>query len=174
MGLANRIERSPPTERCAPRSVPHSGRMKPVTEFPCKVVELPDKASCRTAVGAGVESMPATIRCRRSSSNCPTASVTARSLAICPGPVEGLSATPRPPVAPQRFLLGASVESALLAAAHQWEFVFARHLKGDDALLDDTRLRPRFAHHWSPQARNLRGAVSGASKSAASPSGSAR
>ena len=54
------------------------------------------------------------------------------------GPVEGLSATPRPPVAPQRFLLGASVESALLAAAHQWEFVFARHLNGDDDLLDDT------------------------------------
>ena len=54
------------------------------------------------------------------------------------GPVDGLSATPRPPVAPQRFLLGASVESALLAAAHQWEFVFARHLNGDDDLLDDT------------------------------------
>lgn len=53
-------------------------------------------------------------------------------------PVEGLSATPRPPVAPQRFLLGASVDSALLAAAHRWEFVFARHLNGDDALLDDT------------------------------------
>ncbi|RWH20330.1 MsnO8 family LLM class oxidoreductase, partial [Mesorhizobium sp.] len=37
------------------------------------------------------------------------------------GPVAGLSATPRPPIAPQRFLLGASVESAELAAAHGWE-----------------------------------------------------
>ncbi|MFB9981324.1 MsnO8 family LLM class oxidoreductase [Mesorhizobium kowhaii] len=48
----------------------------------------------------------------------------------------GLVATPRPAVAPERFLLGASVESARLAADHGWKFVFARHLNGDDALLD--------------------------------------
>ncbi|WP_448950151.1 MsnO8 family LLM class oxidoreductase [Labrys neptuniae] len=48
-----------------------------------------------------------------------------------------LSATPRPPVAPERFLLGASVESATLAADKGWHFVFARHLNGDDALLAD-------------------------------------
>ncbi|PRH84834.1 alkane 1-monooxygenase [Labrys okinawensis] len=49
----------------------------------------------------------------------------------------GLSATPHPPVAPERFLLGASVESAGLAATRGWQFVFARHLNGDDALLAD-------------------------------------
>ncbi|OCC06026.1 alkane 1-monooxygenase [Labrys sp. WJW] len=58
--------------------------------------------------------------------------------AIAAGEVlAGLSATPRPPVAPERFLLGASVESAQLAAARGWQFVFARHLNGDDALLAD-------------------------------------
>lgn len=50
----------------------------------------------------------------------------------------GLAATPRPSAASERFLLGASVESAGLAAAQGWNFVFARHLNGDDALLDAT------------------------------------
>lgn len=59
------------------------------------------------------------------------------------GPVDGLAATPLPTVAPQRFLLGASVESAELAAAQGWEFVFARHLNGDDALLDAVALTYR-------------------------------
>ncbi|WP_331375256.1 LLM class flavin-dependent oxidoreductase [Sinorhizobium chiapasense] len=43
----------------------------------------------------------------------------------------GAQATPFPPTAPERFLLGASVESAELAAAKGWELVFAGHLNGD-------------------------------------------
>ncbi|TPN80487.1 MsnO8 family LLM class oxidoreductase [Mesorhizobium sp. CU2] len=66
------------------------------------------------------------------------------------GPVAGLSATPRPSTAPQRFLLGASVESAELAAAHGWDFVFARHLNGDDALLDDAVAAYRAATGRAP------------------------
>ncbi len=42
-----------------------------------------------------------------------------------------LVATPLPGVAPDRFLLGASVESATLAAEKGWELVFAGHLNGD-------------------------------------------
>lgn len=53
------------------------------------------------------------------------------------GPVEGLRVTPEPLEPPARFLLGASVESARLAAAHRWQFVFARHLTGDDVALDE-------------------------------------
>lgn len=48
---------------------------------------------------------------------------------------EGLDATPRPVVLTERHLLGASVESAALAAELGWSFVFARHLNGDDATL---------------------------------------
>lgn len=40
-------------------------------------------------------------------------------------------ATPRPPEPAQRFLLGASVESATLAAQKGWTLVFAGHLNGD-------------------------------------------
>lgn len=40
-------------------------------------------------------------------------------------------AGPTPPVAAERFLLGASPDSARLAAAHGWNFVFAGHLNGD-------------------------------------------
>lgn len=47
----------------------------------------------------------------------------------------GLAATPVPSSKASRFLLGASVESATLAARLGWEFVFARHLNGDDAAL---------------------------------------
>ncbi|MGQ5807378.1 MsnO8 family LLM class oxidoreductase [Serratia sp. IR-2025] len=43
----------------------------------------------------------------------------------------GLSATPLPPHAAQRFLLGASKESATLAAESGWAFVFAAHLNGN-------------------------------------------
>lgn len=38
---------------------------------------------------------------------------------------------PQPPVGPERFLLGASPDSARLAAAQGWDFVFAGHLNGD-------------------------------------------
>ncbi|OBZ94630.1 alkane 1-monooxygenase [Pararhizobium polonicum] len=44
---------------------------------------------------------------------------------------EGPHATPFPPTAPERFLLGASVESAELAAAKGWRLVFAGQLNGD-------------------------------------------
>lgn len=44
-------------------------------------------------------------------------------------------ATPTPATAPERLLLGASVDSAELAADQGWGFVFARHLNGDEALL---------------------------------------
>ncbi len=44
---------------------------------------------------------------------------------------DGAKATPIPPSAPARFLLGASVESAELAASRGWELVFAGHLNGD-------------------------------------------
>ncbi len=45
-------------------------------------------------------------------------------------------ATPLPGETAARFLLGASVESGELAAKHGWAFVFARHLNGDEALLE--------------------------------------
>ena len=51
-------------------------------------------------------------------------------------PLAGVSATPRPAVPAQRFLLGASVESAQLAAAEGWAFVHASHINGDPVLLE--------------------------------------
>nr|WP_298100882.1 MsnO8 family LLM class oxidoreductase [uncultured Shinella sp.] len=42
-----------------------------------------------------------------------------------------LAATPFPSAPPERFLLGASVESARLAAQKGWHLVFAGHLNGD-------------------------------------------
>ena len=51
-------------------------------------------------------------------------------------PLAGVVATPRPTVKAERFLLGASVESAQLAAAEGWAFVHAGHLNGDPALLE--------------------------------------
>ncbi|WP_288194697.1 LLM class flavin-dependent oxidoreductase [uncultured Phyllobacterium sp.] len=50
----------------------------------------------------------------------------------------GVQATPRPAVAANRFLLGASVDSALLAASQGWDFVFASHLNGDETILQQT------------------------------------
>lgn len=49
--------------------------------------------------------------------------------------VDGLAATPTPSTESEKFLLGASVESATLAAELNWQFVFARHLNGDDVAL---------------------------------------
>jgi len=54
------------------------------------------------------------------------------------GPEAELLATPLPPVAPERFLLGASVDSALLAAEKGWKLVFAGHLNGDPDNLQKT------------------------------------
>lgn len=48
---------------------------------------------------------------------------------------ESLRATPIPPRRVDGFLLGASVESARLAARLDWNFVFAAHLNGDKNLL---------------------------------------
>ncbi|MGU3576594.1 LLM class flavin-dependent oxidoreductase [Brucellaceae bacterium C25G] len=42
-----------------------------------------------------------------------------------------LAAYPVPPQKPDRFLLGASVESAQLAARLNWDFVYAGHIQGD-------------------------------------------
>lgn len=50
----------------------------------------------------------------------------------------GAKATPLPPSAPERFLLGASVESAELAARLGWQLVFAGHLNGDPENLRKT------------------------------------
>ncbi|NTG51458.1 LLM class flavin-dependent oxidoreductase [Agrobacterium rhizogenes] len=51
-------------------------------------------------------------------------------------PDAGLRAYPVPVTPVERFLLGASIESAELAATHGWQFVYAGHLNGDEALLD--------------------------------------
>ncbi|WP_313625370.1 LLM class flavin-dependent oxidoreductase [Kosakonia sp.] len=50
---------------------------------------------------------------------------------------ETVLATPLPPQRADSFLLGASLESAVLAAKLGWNFVFAAHLNGDKALLRD-------------------------------------
>jgi len=50
---------------------------------------------------------------------------------------EAVRATPLPQVAAAGFLLGASAESARLAASLDWDFVFAAHLNGDPELLRD-------------------------------------
>jgi len=44
---------------------------------------------------------------------------------------DALFATPHPPQPASRFLLGASEQSARLAASLNWNFVFAAHLNGD-------------------------------------------
>ncbi len=48
---------------------------------------------------------------------------------------EAVRATPLPQVSAAGFLLGASAESARLAARLDWDFVFAAHLNGDPDLL---------------------------------------
>jgi luciferase family oxidoreductase group 1 len=48
-------------------------------------------------------------------------------------PLTGAVAQPEPPIAPQRILLGGSVESAELAARHDWQFCYAGHFNGDEA-----------------------------------------
>ncbi|HAT2608790.1 TPA: MsnO8 family LLM class oxidoreductase [Kluyvera intermedia] len=50
---------------------------------------------------------------------------------------ESLAATPLPTVHADGFLLGASLDSARLAAKLDWNFVFAAHLNGDKTLLRD-------------------------------------
>ncbi|MNU95102.1 hypothetical protein D3C71_851080 [compost metagenome] len=50
---------------------------------------------------------------------------------------DSVNATPLPAAPAVKFLLGASVESAQLAAKLGWNFVFAAHLNGDANLLRD-------------------------------------
>jgi len=50
---------------------------------------------------------------------------------------DSVNATPLPAAPAEKFLLGASVESAQLAAKLGWNFVFAAHLNGDANLLRD-------------------------------------
>jgi len=57
---------------------------------------------------------------------------------IASGPFEGLVATPKPQISAEKFVLGASPESALLAAHSGWDFVYAGHLNGDTANLQKT------------------------------------
>lgn len=47
----------------------------------------------------------------------------------------GLAAFPAPPEPAERFLLGASIESARLAAGLGWCFVYAAHINGDEAAI---------------------------------------
>jgi luciferase family oxidoreductase, group 1 len=50
---------------------------------------------------------------------------------------DSVKATPLPSAPAEKFLLGASIESAQLAANLGWNFVFAAHLNGDVNLLRD-------------------------------------
>ncbi len=50
---------------------------------------------------------------------------------------KGIAAYPVPPQKPERFLLGASVESAELAAHLDWNFVYAGHIQGDPAAIEE-------------------------------------
>ena len=52
-----------------------------------------------------------------------------------PDDKEILRATPVPVRSADRFLLGASLESAVLAASLDWNFVYAAHLNGDKSLM---------------------------------------
>lgn len=55
-----------------------------------------------------------------------------------------LSVTPQPPQTASRFLLGASEESARLAARLGWSFVFAAHLNADER--DISRALSAYTH----------------------------
>ena len=59
-----------------------------------------------------------------------------------PPDTAGLQATPLPGRPADKFLLGASRDSAALAAGLGWNFVFAAHLNGDRALLQT------FSDYW--------------------------
>lgn len=50
----------------------------------------------------------------------------------------GAVASPIPVASPERYLLGGSAESAVLAAEQGWQFVFAGQLNGDPALIENS------------------------------------
>lgn len=54
------------------------------------------------------------------------------------GRFKGVAATPRPEIRASTFLLGASVESAKLAARLGWQFSYAGHLNGSEEKLKNT------------------------------------
>ncbi|MBI0168468.1 MsnO8 family LLM class oxidoreductase [Bartonella sp. M0280] len=54
------------------------------------------------------------------------------------GRFKGLAATPKPEVRASTFLLGASAESAKLAALLGWQFSYAGHLNGSEEKLKNT------------------------------------
>lgn len=54
------------------------------------------------------------------------------------GRFKGLAATPRPEIRASTFLLGASVESAKLAARLGWQLSYAGHLNGSEEKLKNT------------------------------------
>ncbi|UEM41312.1 hypothetical protein [Pectobacterium aquaticum] len=56
---------------------------------------------------------------------------------------EGMNAAPLPEQTPQRFLLGASQESARLAASLGWSFVFAGFINASETLLTESLLSYR-------------------------------
>ncbi|MFT3816632.1 MAG: LLM class flavin-dependent oxidoreductase [Rubrivivax sp.] len=53
-------------------------------------------------------------------------------------PLQGTEATPQPPLYPQRFLLGATPDSAALAVRLGWQFCYAGHFNGDAANVERT------------------------------------
>ena len=65
-------------------------------------------------------------------------------------PAAAAALTPVPPEAPERILLGASPDSAELAARHDWQFCYAGHLNGDDGKLRDSLSRYRAAGGQAP------------------------
>ena len=54
------------------------------------------------------------------------------------GPRDKARALPVPPVTPERFLLGASPDSARQAGERGWHFVFAGHHNGDPKAIDES------------------------------------
>ncbi len=61
-------------------------------------------------------------------------------LEAVPSDHDGLSATPLPPAPPTRFLLGASADSARLAASLGWHFVFAGFIQPSERVLTEALL----------------------------------
>lgn len=55
-----------------------------------------------------------------------------------PGPQEKPRAFPVPPATPERFLLGASADSARQAGERGWHFVFAGHHNGDPKAIEES------------------------------------
>lgn len=53
-----------------------------------------------------------------------------------PHPLAGVKATPEIAAQPEKFLLGASADSARLAGERGWGFVYAAHLNGDAAHIE--------------------------------------